>query len=126
MELSGLDLREWGTLEEVPMSEGHQVRQFTVNPGAQLPKRLNDYQCEHWVIVKGVGRVQLEAQTFLVDEGSSVFIPARASHAVENVGDVPLRIVAVHFGPEWPSAGARYDAAQKEAANQNDPSQAAE
>jgi len=110
MALSELNLRKWGTTEEIPLAEGNQVRQLTVNPGAELPRRINDFQCEHWVVVKGVGRVLLETKSFLADEGTSVFIPARAAHAVENIGDVPLRIVAIHYGPEWPSAGARLEA----------------
>jgi|GEM_PF-1332785 len=111
---SELELKDWGTVEAVPMSEGHQVQQFTVNPGAKLPLRVNDYQCEHWVVVKGVGRVQIGRRTSLVDEGGSLFIPARAAHSVENIGDDVLRIIAVHYGAEWPSAGQRYMSARKD------------
>ncbi len=98
MQQSELILRDWGTTEDVPMREGHQIQQITVNPGARLPLRINDFQCEHWVVVQGTGRMTLDLQSFLVDVGGSSFIPARASHSIENVGEDSLRIVAVHFG----------------------------
>lgn len=101
---SVLTLRDWGTSEVVRMHEGHQVQQLTINPGASFPLRVNDYQCEHWVIIYGMGRMTLDAKSFLIDEGGSVFIPARASHLVENIGDIPLRIVAVQYGAEYHSA----------------------
>lgn len=116
MSKADLELKEWGTLEEVPMSEGHEVLQFTVNPGARLPVRVNDYQCEHWVIVKGIGRVNIDHRESLVDEGASVFVPARAGHSIENLGQSPLRIVAIHYGPEWPTDGNRYSEAREAAA----------
>jgi len=114
MAQSELVLRDWGTTEEVPMREGHQVQQFTVNPGARLPIRVNDFQCEHWVVVKGVGKVYLDAKNFLLDEGGATFIPARASHAIENVGETPLRVIAVHYSREWPTAGRKYVAERRE------------
>ncbi len=97
-----LTLRDWGVIEVTQMREGHQVQQFTVNPGACIPLRVNDYQCEHWVIIHGTGRMQLEQRAFLIDEGDAVFLPARAAHQVENISDTPLRIMAIQYGPERP------------------------
>ncbi len=107
MQQPELVLRDWGTSEEVPMREGHQVQQFTVNPGAKVPLRVNDYQCEHWVVIKGVGKMSIDKKAFMLDEGGAAFIPARVSHSIENIGDELLRVVAVHYGPTWPSGGAR-------------------
>lgn len=100
-----LTLRDWGTTEFVRMHEGHQIQQITVNPGASVPLRVNDYQCEHWVVIHGIGRMTLDSQSFLVDEGGAVFLPARAGHMIENIGEVPLRIVAVQYGPKWGENG---------------------
>lgn len=102
-----LTLRDWGATEAVRMREGHQVQQITVNPGASVPLRVNDYQCEHWVVIQGIGRMRLEHRSFLIDEGSATFLPARATHQIENIGDVPLRIMAVQYGPEWTSNDAK-------------------
>ena len=101
MSESELTLRDWGTTEAVPMREGHEIQQITVNPGAKMPLRLNDFQCEHWVIVQGTGRMSLEMQSFLLDTGASTFIPARSAHDIENIGDEPLRIVTVHYASEF-------------------------
>ncbi len=100
-----LTLRDWGATEAVRMREGHQVQQLTINPGASIPLRVNDYQCEHWVVIQGIGRMRLEHRSFLIDEGSATFLPARAAHQVENISDTPLRIMAVQYGPEWPLKG---------------------
>jgi mannose-1-phosphate guanylyltransferase len=110
---SELELRDWGTMETVPMREGHEVQQITVNPGARMPLRVNDYQCEHWVVLRGIARVHIDHKSSLVDEGASIFIPARAGHSIENLGNVPLRVVAIHYGAEWPSSGEQYVAARR-------------
>lgn len=114
MQQSELILRDWGTTEDVPMREGHQIQQITVNPGARVPLRINDFQCEHWVVIQGMGRMTLEVQNFLLDAGGSTFIPARTSHSIENIGEEPLRIVAVHFGADWDGKSANDPVGQGE------------
>ncbi len=99
-----LTRKQWGSVEEVKLHEGAPVQHFKVNPGGRLPLRNNKYHSEHWVVVKGVGRMHLENQAFLVDEGSSVYVPARTCHAIENLGEEVLRLVAVHYGSDWPRA----------------------
>lgn len=107
-----LTLRDWGATEAVRMREGHQVQQITINVGASVPLRVNDYQCEHWVVIHGIGRMRLEHRSFLIDEGSATFLPARAAHQIENIGDEPLRIMAVQYGPEW-SANSKESSARQ-------------
>ena len=105
MSESELTLRDWGTTEAVPMREGHQIQQISVNPGEKMPLRINDFQPEHWVIVQGMGKMTIDLKDFSLAAGGSTFVPAKASHGIENVGPEVLRIVAVHYSDDHVSGG---------------------
>lgn len=92
--------QSWGMLEEAHMGEGLSVQHLKINAGERLPLRTNGNFPEHWIVVKGTGRVHLDAQDFLVDTGGTVFIPPRTPFAIANVGDSSMRLVAVHSGAE--------------------------
>jgi len=92
--------KSWGTQEEAQMGEGISVQHLKINAGERLPLRMNGDFPEHWIVVKGTGRVHLESQEFLVETGGTVFIPPRTRYALANVGEGALRLVAVHCGDE--------------------------
>lgn len=92
--------KSWGSQEQADMSEGVSVQHLRINEGERLPLRMNGDFPEHWIVVKGAGRVHLESKDFLVETGSTVFIPPRTRFAVANLGEGTLRLVAVHCGDE--------------------------
>lgn len=90
--------RPWGKYHNVDIGELHQVKRITVRPGASLSLQLHNKRAEHWVVVRGVGRVTRGDQTFLLKENESTYIPVGTKHRLENPGDVPLEIIEVQTG----------------------------
>lgn len=74
------------------------MKRITVNPGASLSLQLHHKRSEHWIVVKGTGRVTRGEETFLLRENETTFIPPGTKHRLENPGDVPLEIIEVQFG----------------------------
>ncbi len=65
-----------------------------VQPGARQQPHSHDPQ-QIYVIVHGRGRMHVEADEREVAQGDLVFIPPRATHAIDNTGPDTLTYVSV-------------------------------
>lgn len=90
--------RPWGKYDSVDNGKRYQVKRITVKPGAKLSVQMHHHRAEHWVVVSGLARVTNGAETFLLRENESTYIPVGAVHALENPGKVPLEIIEIQSG----------------------------
>ncbi|NPA27313.1 MAG: cupin domain-containing protein [Chloroflexi bacterium] len=72
----------------IPPDEGPNfaMRRFTFRPGGWMPKHTNRVEHEQYVL-QGQGLIGIGEQTFRVQPGDVVFIPAGVPHWYKNVGD---------------------------------------
>ncbi|MFO1071228.1 MAG: phosphomannose isomerase type II C-terminal cupin domain [Geminicoccaceae bacterium] len=92
------DLRPWGRWEVLETGDGFAVKRITVNPGASLSLQLHHHREEHWVVVKGLGRVTRGTEILELGRNASVFIPVETAHRIENPGSEPLEFIEVQVG----------------------------
>ncbi len=90
--------RPWGWYDCIDQGQRFKVKRIVVNPGASLSLQQHSHRAEHWVVVTGIAKVTRGADTFLVHENESTFIPIGACHRLENPGQSPLEIVEVQSG----------------------------
>jgi len=90
--------RPWGCYKTVDNGHRFQVKRITVKPGAKLSLQKHFHRAEHWVVVQGTALVQRGADTMLVSENQSVYIPVGTEHRLENPGKVPLHLIEVQSG----------------------------
>ncbi len=90
--------RPWGRYTVIDVGPNYQVKQVEVNPGQRLSLQYHNHRAEHWVVVQGVARVTIGAETKDVAPNESVYVPLRTAHRLENPGTEPLRIVEVQTG----------------------------
>ncbi len=90
--------RPWGKYQGVAHGERYQVKLITVNPGSSLSLQLHHHRSEHWVVVRGTGKVTRADETFNLYENQSTFIPVGVKHRLENPGHIPLQIIEVQSG----------------------------
>ncbi len=90
--------RPWGSYDTVHEGDGFKVKHITVRPGRRLSLQSHRRRSEHWIVVRGVARVTRDAETFLVRENESTFIPRGVAHRLENPGEGPLELVEVQTG----------------------------
>lgn len=90
--------RPWGHYKTVDSGGRFQVKRITVKPGGQLSLQRHFHRAEHWVVVEGTARVRRGAETLLVTENQSVYIPIGTEHRLENPGKVPLHLIEVQSG----------------------------
>lgn len=90
--------RPWGKYDSVDSGERFQVKRITVKPGAKLSVQMHHHRAEHWIVVSGTAKVQIDDTEQYVTENESVYIPITAVHALENPGKVDLELIEVQSG----------------------------
>jgi mannose-1-phosphate guanylyltransferase/mannose-6-phosphate isomerase len=90
--------RPWGYYESLTNGDRFQVKRIVVDPGRQLSLQSHFHRAEHWVVVNGTARVTRNAETLIVGEDESVYLPLGCVHRLENPGKIPLTLIEVQSG----------------------------
>jgi mannose-1-phosphate guanylyltransferase/mannose-6-phosphate isomerase len=90
--------RPWGWYDGVDAGERFQVKRIVVKPQGILSLQMHHHRAEHWIVVSGTAKVTRGAESFLVSENESTFIPLGTTHRLENPGRVPLEMIEVQSG----------------------------
>jgi mannose-1-phosphate guanylyltransferase/mannose-6-phosphate isomerase len=91
--------RPWGFYEGLITGERFQVKRIVVRPGGRLSLQKHFHRAEHWVVVNGTALVTRDAETLMVRENESVYLPLGCVHRLENPGKIPLALIEVQSGP---------------------------
>ena len=90
--------RPWGFYESLITGERFQVKRIVVTPGGKLSLQSHFHRAEHWVVVNGTARVTRDADTVILRENESVYLPLGCIHRLENPGKIPLTLIEVQSG----------------------------
>lgn len=90
--------RPWGEYENLTEGQRYQVKRVIVKPGAKLSLQLHCHRSEHWVVVKGTGKVTRGNEELIISENESTYIPYNTKHRIENIGKIDLELVEVQVG----------------------------
>ncbi|MDE2200449.1 MAG: mannose-1-phosphate guanylyltransferase/mannose-6-phosphate isomerase [Rhodospirillales bacterium] len=90
--------RPWGFYESLIQGERFQVKRIMVSPGQKLSLQKHFHRAEHWVVVNGSALVTRDAETLLVRENESLYLPLGCVHRLENPGHIPLTLIEVQSG----------------------------
>ena len=90
--------RPWGWYDSIDRGERFQVKRIGVKPGASLSLQKHHHRAEHWIVVAGTAEVTRGAETFLLSENQSTYIPIGEVHRLKNPGKVYLEMIEVQSG----------------------------
>lgn len=90
--------RPWGRNDKVVNTPRYHVNRVTVKPGGKFSLQMHHHRAEHWVVLSGTAQVTLNEKSYLLTENQSTFIPAGASHMLENPGKIPLEVLEIQSG----------------------------
>jgi mannose-1-phosphate guanylyltransferase/mannose-6-phosphate isomerase len=90
--------RPWGWYDSIDAGERFQVKRLAVKPGASLSLQKHHHRAEHWVVVKGTAEVTRGAETFLLTENQSTYIPIGELHRLRNPGKTDLEMIEIQSG----------------------------
>jgi len=90
--------RPWGKYLSIDIGSRHQVKRITVKPGGVLSLQKHFHRAEHWVVVRGTAEVTRNAESIIVHETESIYLPIGCIHRMANPGKIPLEIIEVQVG----------------------------
>lgn len=90
--------RPWGEYEQLIQGHRYQVKRVVVKPGEKLSLQLHCHRSEHWVVVRGTGKVIRGEEELILSENESTYIPYNTKHRIENIGKIDLELVEVQVG----------------------------
>ena len=90
--------KPWGFYKSTMLSKDVQSKVITVFPGEELSLQEHKRREEHWVIIKGKGRVVLGSSEFDVLPGKYIYIPKGLKHQIINDGGENIIFAEVQLG----------------------------
>jgi len=90
--------RPWGYYIPLVEDKTWQVKKIEVKPGGSLSLQMHHHRSEHWTVVEGTAKVEINEKTFILSENQSTFIPLGAKHRLSNPGQNNLSLIEVQSG----------------------------
>ncbi len=90
--------RPWGHYLSIEEKNNWQIKKIEVNPGASLSLQKHFHRSEHWVVVEGKAKVQVDDEIRLLDKNESIYIPLGSKHRLSNTSKTPLVIIEIQSG----------------------------
>ena len=90
--------RPWGNYFTVEDSALWKIKKIQVNPGASLSLQLHKKRAEHWIIVEGLAKIEIDEEELNLKANESCFVPIGAKHRLSNPGESTLIIIEVQSG----------------------------
>lgn len=76
--------RPWGFYKSTLLAKHVQSKIITVFPQGELSLQKHKRREEHWIIIKGEGKIILEDSTLKVEQGRYIYIPTGCKHKIIN------------------------------------------
>jgi mannose-6-phosphate isomerase-like protein (cupin superfamily) len=73
---------------------------MTLQPGEEIGSEVHEDRDQFFRFEQGVGQVDIDQNSYAVEDGSGVVVPSGARHNVRNTGDQPLRLYTLYGPPE--------------------------
>lgn len=93
-----IDLGGWYINVEGNDHSGYKVKRIGVYPGKRLSLQSHNHRSEHWVITKGMARVQLNDDFVEMGPNEHIFIPVKSLHRMENIGEEMVEFIETQIG----------------------------
>ena len=90
--------RPWGNYTSVVEDNRWQVKLIQVKPGEKLSLQMHHHRSEHWIVVSGTARVEVDNRVEILSENQSVYIPLGSKHRLSNPGKISLTLIEVQSG----------------------------
>ena len=90
--------RPWGHYVSLIEDKTWQVKRIEIKPKESLSLQMHKYRSEHWIVVDGSAKVEIDQKTFFLNKNESTYVPLGATHRLSNPSEVPLILIEVQSG----------------------------
>ena len=90
--------RPWGSYTSVIEGPSWQVKSLEIKPLESISLQLHKFRSEHWIVVRGIAKVEIDQKQKLVHQNESIYVPLGSKHRLSNPGKETLIIIEVQSG----------------------------
>ncbi len=90
--------RPWGSFLSIEEDKTWQIKKIEVNPESSLSLQMHFHRSEHWVVVNGTAKVEVDNLEKIIGPNESVYIPLGAKHRLSNPTKLPLTLIEIQSG----------------------------
>ncbi len=90
--------RPWGNYTGIVNGASWQVKRLEINEKASLSLQLHHHRSEHWIVVDGTAKIEIDGVTSILKKNESIYVPLGSKHRLSNPGKIPLIIIEVQCG----------------------------
>ena len=90
--------RPWGKFENLLETKNCKIKQITIDPQKSLSLQYHNFRSEHWLVIKGIAKVVVDNNEFILRKGNSIDIPRKSIHRILNETNSTLIIIEVQMG----------------------------
>ncbi len=90
--------RPWGNYTSLADGKNWQVKRIIVKPYQSLSLQLHKKRTEHWIVVDGIARIEIDGEITFLKKNESTYIPVGSKHRLSNHGDSNLILIEVQSG----------------------------
>ena len=90
--------RPWGSFRIIETHNSFQIKELTVFPSSRLSLQSHELRAEHWFVIQGKAKVEVDDKTLELFAGESVQIPTGSRHRVTAFGETPLVFIEIQTG----------------------------
>ena len=93
--------RPWGNFRVIETQDAFQIKQLNVFPGSRLSLQSHEFRAEHWFVIQGCARVEVDGRILELIPGESIQIPLQSRHRVTSIGETPLVFIEIQTGTSF-------------------------
>jgi mannose-1-phosphate guanylyltransferase len=90
--------RPWGSFTCIEEGDSWQVKRLEIKPKASISLQKHHKRSEHWIVVDGLAKVEIDGNTSFLKKNESTYIPLGSKHRLSNPGESHLILIEVQSG----------------------------
>ena len=93
-----ISYRPWGNFTSIEEGISWQVKRLEIKPKASISLQMHKHRSEHWIIVSGTAKIEIDDKVSLLKKNESTYIPLGSKHRLSNPDIIPLILIEVQSG----------------------------
>lgn len=90
--------KSWGSYRTIEYRDNYHLKHIVIYPGQRFMLEYHLKRDEHWTILKGTGKIELDDRTFELSVNESVYIPRGSSHRITNQSNSNVEFIEIQIG----------------------------
>ena len=87
--------KPWGYEKIWAHTEKYVGKVLHIEKGHKLSLQKHNHRSEHWIVVSGTAKIEIEGKEIILEENESCYIPLGSKHRLSNFGNEDLKIIEI-------------------------------